>query len=94
MKTTCEPMFSNGNEHLSWTTRNCDRCVKQSHYIEKTDSYTTFKCSIDRDINGQIIGLHEVNIKSFEATQQKDCPYIQTERKLPKRKKKQKSITT
>lgn len=86
MKTTTEPMFSNGNEHLQWEARNCDRCVKKSHYVEKRDDWTAFKCSIDRDIQAQICGLMDVNLKSFAATRGKDCPYIQLERKLPKKR--------
>lgn len=87
MKTTCEPMFSNGSEHMTWTAHNCDKCLKQSKYKEKTDTYTGFRCSIDRDINAQIIGLHEISQKSYDTVQNSECPYIQTERKLPKKRK-------
>ncbi len=86
MKTTTDPMFSNGTEFTSWTFRNCDKCVKQSHYNEKKDTYSAFKCSIDRDMSMQAAGLIEVNIKSFETVKNKDCPYIQTERKVHKRR--------
>lgn len=86
MKTTDKPLFSNGTEFTSWTFRNCDKCVKQSHYNEKTDTYSAFRCSIDRDISMQQVGLNEVNLKSWETTQLKDCPYIQTERKVTKKR--------
>jgi hypothetical protein len=87
MKTTCEPLFSNGTEFMQWQYRNCERCIKQSRYNEKKDSYPAFRCSIDRDISVQQVGLMEVNVKSYEATRQKDCPYIQTEPKSPKKRK-------
>lgn len=86
MKTTDKPLFSNGTEFTSWTFRNCDNCVKQSHYNEKNDTYSQFRCSIDRDISMQQVGLNEVNLKSWETTQLKDCPYIQTVRKVGKKR--------
>jgi hypothetical protein len=86
MKTTDKPLFSNGTEFTSWTFRNCDKCVKQSHYNEKNDTYSAFRCSIDRDISMQQVGLNEVNLKSWETTQLKDCPHIQTERKVTKKR--------
>jgi len=81
MKTTTEPMFSNASEFMSWSAVNCERCVKWSKYNEATDTYTAFKCSIDRDINAQIIGLHEVSQRSFDVTQESDCPHIKSEHK-------------
>lgn len=87
MKTTCEPMFSNGSELMTWTANNCDNCIKQSKYKEETDNYSEFRCTIDRDINMQVIGVHEVSLRSYLVTQNSVCPYIQTERKLPKKRK-------
>jgi len=87
MKITDKPLFSNGTEFTSWQHRNCDNCVKQSRYNEKNDTYSRFRCTIDRDISMQQVGLQEVNVKSWEATQLKDCPYIQTERKIGKKRK-------
>jgi len=81
MKTTTEPMFSNASEFMSWSAANCEQCVKWSKYDEFTDTYTAFKCSIDRDINAQIMGLHEVSQRSFDVTQERYCPYKCTKRK-------------
>jgi hypothetical protein len=86
MKKTNKSLFSNGTEFTSWTFRNCDNCVKQSHYNEKKDTYSAFKCSIDRDISMQQIFDDPVNLKSWETTQLRDCPYIQTERKVSKKR--------
>lgn len=83
MKKTNKPLFSNGTEWTMWIGHNCERCVKNSS-IEAM----TFRCSIQRDIIFQAAGvLEEVNIRSYEATQRNNCPYICTERK--KRAKKQ-----
>ena len=93
MKKTSKPCFSNGTEFTSWTFRNCDRCVKQSHYNEKKDTYSAYKCTIDRDIAIQQVFDEPINLKSWETTQLKDCPYIQTEHK-PKKKRTIKNQTT
>jgi hypothetical protein len=53
MKTTDKPLFSNGTEFTLWQYRNCDNCVKQSRYNEKNDTYSQFRCTIDRDISMQ-----------------------------------------
>jgi hypothetical protein len=82
MKTTINPLFSNGTEMMMWQDRNCNRCVKQSTYNEKTDEYTAFRCAIDRDIQAQACGLNEVSQRSYDATKKVYCPYIQTVRKL------------
>lgn len=86
MKTTLKSMFSNGTEFTSWQFRNCDKCVKASVYKEKKDVYTNYKCTIQRDIDGQVIGLQEVPLRSYNATQLADCPYRQTERKARKKR--------
>lgn len=85
MKTTDKPLFSNGTEFMLWTSNNCDKCVKQSTYNEKKDTYSSFRCSIDRDIQLQQAGLNEVNLRSYETTKLKDCPYLQTEIKKKRR---------
>jgi hypothetical protein len=87
MKTTIEPLFSNGTAHMSWIAMNCDRCIKQSTYNPKTDEYTAFRCSIDRDIQMQAAGLREVNVRSLEVVKNKHCPNIQMQHKPPKRRK-------
>ena len=35
----------------------------------------------------QAAGFNDVNLKSYETVRLKDCPYIQTERKSPKKRK-------
>ena len=81
MKTTTEPLFSNGTEMMWFQDRNCSRCVKASVYNPKTDEYTAFKCTIDRDIQMQAAGLYEVNQQSYDICHAGICPKIQTEYK-------------
>lgn len=86
MKTTQQDCFSNGTEHDSWREINCDRCWKSSHPLDEDSwDWTNFICSIDRDIHGQMAGLHEIPLRTYNITQMRDCPYRQAER--PKRKK-------
>ena len=87
MKTTTDYLFSNGTEFTSWQFHNCDKCVKQSKYNEKKDTYSAYRCSINRDIDMQQVGLMEVNVRSYNAVRQAKCPYIETERKAPKKRK-------
>ena len=82
MEKTKKPLFSNSTELMSWVGRNCDQCWKQSNYKEKTDTYSPFYCSIDRDIQMQGAGLdNPVNLKSHEVCQGPDCPYKELTRK-------------
>jgi hypothetical protein len=78
MKKTEEPLFSNGTEFTCWIYRNCERCVKQSHFIDDIKGWSNFRCSIDRDIQLQLAGYDEVNKRSLETVQNNICPYIQT----------------
>ena len=83
MKTTTKPLFSNGTEHLQWTSRNCSQCMKR---IRNPDG-VNFRCSVERDICCQSVGLYEVNERSYNATQQMVCSYLKTERPPTKKRK-------
>lgn len=50
MKKYKYPVYSNGTEFDMWVSRNCDRCVKASRYNENTDTYTKFRCAVNREI--------------------------------------------
>lgn len=80
-------LFSNGTEHGFWTERNCDRCWKQSRYNEKRDTYTAFRCSIDKEIQLQCAGFDEADMvskKTIEAVKMQFCPYREEKRKVKK----------
>lgn len=74
-------LFSNGTEFERWSERNCDRCFKASKYNEKTDTYTKYRCAIQKHIDEAFIGDGRGNKRDYEATHQADCPYRKTERK-------------
>lgn len=87
MKRVEQQLFSNGSEHCSWTEYNCVKCVKFSRYNEKKDTYSQFRCSIDKDIQMQAAGIVEdVNVKSAEAVKLAVCPYLETKRKVKKKR--------
>ena len=78
MKKQSAALFSNGTDFMRWVAVNCETCWKQSRYNWKTDTYSQFKCSIDKDIQLQASGMTDddmVNIKTIEATNQAVCPY-------------------
>lgn len=85
-KTTTKHCFSCGTDFMVWQTNNCEKCVKAVWYNEKTDSYPQYRCAIQGQLEGQLIGLYEISERTYNATQQKDCPYKKTERtKRPKK---------
>lgn len=87
MKTTIDPMFSNGTEMMNWQHKNCCHCVKMSTYNEKNGEFTKFRCSIDKDIQAQAAGLSEVSLRSYQVVQKPICAFIQTERKKTHKKR-------
>ena len=83
--TTTKPLFSNATEWERWTARNCERCIKHSR--PKGDEYTAFRCAVDRDIQAQSAGIHEVSERSHDTVAFQYCPYKQTSRKPHKKRK-------
>ena len=86
MKRTSEPAFSNGTEHIMFLERNCEKCVKYSHYNEKTDQYTQYRCAIQRDIDmqqalGQPISERTLKICDDFIMHGILCPNLLTHRK-------------
>lgn len=77
-KTTQKPMFSNGTEFSTWIEANCAHCRKfnSNALPSREDQTSTYKCAIQRDIEMQYLGLSEVYQRSYDATQQDKCPYI------------------
>jgi len=88
MKTTDLPLFSNGTELMWFQDRNCSKCIKAAAYNPRTEKYTSFKCTIDRDIHLQAAGLYEVNQQSYDICHLGICHNIQTERKKVVKKRK------
>lgn len=91
MKTTTNPLFSNGTEWMDWLYINCDRCWKQSH--EKKDGeYTAIRCSIEADILAQAAGVNEIRQRSYDIVNSGKCPFRQAEKpKYARKPRRQKS---
>lgn len=88
MKKSQYPVFSNGTEFDSWMARNCERCVKSSKYNENADTYTKYRCAINREIIEAYLDDGRASERTYNACQNAYCPYIQTERKrYPKKPK-------
>lgn len=85
-KTTTKECFTNGTDFMVWQTINCEKCVKAVWYNEKTKTFPKYRCSVQGQLEGQIAGIYEISERTYNATQQKDCPYKKTER-TKKRKK-------
>lgn len=92
MKTTTESLFSNGSECESWMQYNCERCLKHSGYNWCKDSFSAFRCSIDKAIQLQAAGFNEISLKAYEkakeAIESDVCPHIQLTRKTVTKKRK------
>ena len=65
MKTTTEPLFSNGTDFMWWQDRNCCQCRKAVWYNEKMNKYPEYRCALQRDIEQQLGGIDEINIRTF-----------------------------
>lgn len=86
MKKIDKDPFSNGTEFMLWNEHNCDRCIKASHYNEKTEDYTKFHCAIQRDIETRLYCNEPINERTIEICNEfiwrgTLCPKLQTERK-------------
>ena len=80
VKTTSDPMFSNGTEAMIWIGNNCDKCWKQSRYNKEKDRWINDRCSIDRDIQAQMAGI-EINERSYYFVKENfNCPNRQLEK--------------
>lgn len=82
MKKSKCPVFSNGTEFELWMADNCDRCVKASRYNEKADTYTKFRCAVNREIIMAYMDDDRASQRSYDICQNAVCPNIQTERKV------------
>lgn len=86
MKKIDKDSFSNGTEFMLWNEHNCDKCVKASHYDEKKDKYTEYRCAIQRDIDTRMFSNEPINEQTIKICNDfvfagRLCPYLQTERK-------------
>lgn len=89
MKKIDRDPFSNGTEYAMWEDENCCVCIKDSHLKEDGKTYTKIRCAVQRDIFMRMMSSEPIAQRSYDACQQRICPYRKTE--WPKRKKKVKT---
>lgn len=81
-------LFSNGTDHALWEDHNCENCIKGSHYNEKTDTYTKYRCAIQKEIHEAFWGDGMGSKRAYDCTHKWDCSLKKTERKqYPKKPK-------
>lgn len=93
MKKIDKDPFSNGTEFMLWNEHNCDRCVKASHYNEKKDEYTKYRCAIQRDIDTRAYSNEPISERTITICDNftlwgVSCPYLHTESKKYMKKEK------
>ena len=86
------PLFSNGTEFQSWLANNCDLCVKASRYNEKTDTYTKYRCAIQRDIDLAYINDGMGGKRVHDAVKLARCPYFKDKQDRRDQVKKHRNI--
>ena len=78
MKKTKEPCFSNGTEFMVWQDENCLQCKKAVWYNEKLDRYPQYRCAVQKQIEGQAVGIDEISQRAYEAAHQRRCPFFKS----------------
>ena len=87
------PLFSNGTEFTLWLANNCDLCVKASRYNEKTDTYTKYRCAIQRDIDLAYINDGMGSKRTHDAIRLNPrCPYFKDKQDRRNQVKKHRNI--
>ena len=74
-------LFSNGTDFMAWQSENCERCVKASRYNPKTDTYSKYRCAVQRNIEMALVTDGMGDERTYQATHSLICPYLMTERK-------------
>lgn len=90
MKKTDKYAFANGTEFMTFLAENCEKCVKYSHFNEKTQEYTKYICAIQRDIDQQMWSGSAISERTLKVCDGfifngKVCEFRKTERKRQKK---------
>lgn len=86
MKKTKNMAFSNGTSYMDWDSNNCQNCIKHSRYNEKTDTYSKYRCAIEKEIHTQFLTGGPISLRTYYVCRKWECPYKKTE--WPKKKNK------
>lgn len=92
MKKTNKYAFANGTELMVFLAENCEKCIKYSHFNEKTQKFTKYRCAIQRDIDYQMWSDDVISERTLKVCDDftfkgKLCEFRQTERKTTKKQK-------
>lgn len=86
------PLFSNGTEFMLWNADNCYLCAKASNYNEKTDTYTKYRCAIQRDIDIAYMNDGMGSKRVRDAVSLARCPYFKDKKNRSRQVKKHRNI--
>lgn len=78
MKKTNKPCFSNGTEFMVWQDENCLQCKKATWYNERLKRYPQYRCAVQKQLEGQSIGIEEVSQRTYDAAQERRCPFFKS----------------
>ena len=76
MKTTTQQCFPNGAKMMIWQELNCSLCKKAVFYNAKLGRIPKYRCAVQSQIEGQANGEMEINQRTFDATQSRECPFF------------------
>jgi len=76
MHTTFKKLFNDKSDLYTFIANYCNLCMKKSYYNRKSSISQKFRCAIDRDIQLQLHGFLEINVRSYCIVQSKICKYI------------------
>ena len=78
MKTTTQQCFHDGMKMMVWQEKNCFNCAKAVFYNQRLKRMPQFKCAVQKQIEGQANGEMEINQRTFDAVQNKECPFFKS----------------
>lgn len=80
MKKTKQPCFSNCTEFMIWQDVNCLECKKATWYNERLGRYPQYKCAVQKQIEGQAVGIEEVSQRTYDAAHKARCPFFKSKK--------------
>ena len=76
MKTTTQQCFKSAYDLYLWQSANCEQCKKSVCYNQKLKRMPQYRCAVQQQIEGQQMGESEVNQRTFDAVQGKQCQFF------------------
>lgn len=63
---------------MVWQDENCCQCKKAVWYNEKLDRYPQYRCAVQKQIEGQAVGIDEISQRTYDAAHQRRCPFFKS----------------